>query len=137
MMLSSMNGKSFFNLSNFLNNECVNIYVSWYRLYNFLLGGRDADKIDLNYKMEWDILFKNQIISGDYSKPPFLVRSAALFTEIMPRASARQGLLFRKCKRKLTRSVNAENSVRQASRANASEGEDHNFFQIDNSNPNP
>ena len=55
------------NLSNFLNNECVNIYVTWYRLYNFLLGGRDADIIDLNYKKEWDILFKNQIISGDYS----------------------------------------------------------------------
>ena len=33
--------------------------------------GRDADIIDiidLNYKKEWDILFKNQIISGDYSK---------------------------------------------------------------------
>ncbi|KAG4106988.1 hypothetical protein H8356DRAFT_1417262 [Neocallimastix lanati (nom. inval.)] len=61
---------------------------------------------------------------------PFLVRSTALFTEIMPRASTRQGLLFRKYKRKLTRSVNAENAVRQASRTNASEGEDHNFFQI-------
>jgi len=24
--------------------------VTWYRLYNFLLGGRDADIIDLNYK---------------------------------------------------------------------------------------
>ncbi|KAG4081558.1 hypothetical protein H8356DRAFT_1335177, partial [Neocallimastix lanati (nom. inval.)] len=106
------------NLSNFLNNE-------------------DADIINLNYKKEWNILFKNQIISGDYSKTPFLVRSAALYTEIMPQASIRQGLLFRKYKRKLTRSVNAENAVRQASKANASEGEDHNFFQIDNSNPNP
>ena len=82
------------NLSNFLNNECVNIYVMWYRLYNFLLGGRDADIIGLNYKKEWNILLKNQIISGDYSKTPFLVRSAALFTEIMTRASTRQGLLF-------------------------------------------
>jgi len=52
-------------------------------------------------------------------------------------ASTRQGLLFRKYKSKLTRSVNAENAVRQASRANASEGEDHNFFQIVNLNPNP
>jgi len=34
-------------------------------------------------------------------------------------------------------SSNAENAVRQASRANVSEGEDHNFFQIVNSNPNP
>ena len=64
------------------------------------------------------------------------MRSAALLTEIMPRASTRQGLLFRKYKRKLIRSVNAENAVRQASRANASKGEDYNFFQIVNSNPN-
>ena len=108
-----------------------------YWVYNFLLGGRDTDIIDLNYKKEWVILFKNQNIIGDYSKTPFLVRSVALLTEIMPRAITRQGLLFWKYKRKLTRSVNAENTVRQASRANASEGEDHNFFQIDNSNPNP
>ncbi|KAG4095349.1 hypothetical protein H8356DRAFT_1323447 [Neocallimastix lanati (nom. inval.)] len=33
-------------------------------------------------------------------------------------------------------SVNPENTVIQASRANDSEGEDHNFFQIVNSNPN-
>jgi len=79
----------------------------------------------------------NQIISGDYSKTPFLVRSAALFTKIMPRTSIRQRLLFRRYKHKLTRSVIAENAVRKASRANDSEGEDHNFFQIINSNPNP
>jgi len=24
----------------------------WYQLYNFLLGGRDGDIIDLNYKKE-------------------------------------------------------------------------------------
>jgi len=135
--VNSSIGENRGNLSNFLNNECVNIYVTCYRLYNFLHGGRDTDIIDLNYKKEWNILFKNQIISGDYSKKPFLVRSAAFFTEIMPRASTRQGLLFRKYKRKLTRRVNAENAVRQAIRANATEEEDHNFFQIDNSNPNP
>jgi len=60
------------------------------------------------------------------------MRSAALLTEIMSWASTRQGLPFRK----LTRNVNAENEERQASRANATEGEDHNFFQIVNSNPN-
>jgi len=105
-------------------------------LYNFLLGGRDADIIDLNYKKEWNVLFKNQIISSDYSETPFLERSAALFTEIMPRASTWQRLLFQQYKRKLTRSVNAENAVRQVSRANASEREGHNFFRIVNSNPN-
>ncbi|KAG4089081.1 hypothetical protein H8356DRAFT_1432309 [Neocallimastix lanati (nom. inval.)] len=107
-LVNSSIGENRGNLSNFLNNE-------------------DADIINLNYKKEWNILFKNQIISGDYSKTPFLLRSVAIFTEIMPRAIIS----------KLTRSVNAENAVRQASRANASEGKDHNFFQIDNSNPNP
>ena len=48
----------------------------------------------LNNKKEWDVLFNNQIIFGDYYKTPFLVRSAALFSEIMPRASIRQGLVF-------------------------------------------
>jgi len=57
--------------------------VTWYRLYNLLLGRRDADIIILNYKKEWDVLFKNQIISGDYLTTPFLVRPASLFTEIM------------------------------------------------------
>jgi len=59
--------------------ECVNIYVTWYLSYNILLGGRDTDINDLNYKKEWHILFNNQIISDDYSKTPFLVRSTVLF----------------------------------------------------------
>jgi len=29
--------------------------MTWYRLYNFFLGVRDADITDLNYKKEWDI----------------------------------------------------------------------------------
>jgi len=61
----------------------------WYWLYNFLLDGWDEDIIDLNYKKEWDILFNNHIISGDYSKMLFLVWSADLFTEIMNRAITR------------------------------------------------
>jgi len=68
-------------------------------LYTFLLGGRYADIIDSNYKKERDILFKNQILSGDYSKTPFLVRSAALFTENMPRASTRMSMLKMKLDR--------------------------------------
>ncbi|KAG4096855.1 hypothetical protein H8356DRAFT_1348396 [Neocallimastix lanati (nom. inval.)] len=54
---------------------------------------------------------------------PFLVRSADLFTEIMNRA--------------ITRNINVENAVKQASRTNASEREDDNFFQIVSSNSNP
>jgi len=45
------------NISNFLNNECINIYVAWYRWYKFLLDGRDADIIDLNYKKEYYGMF--------------------------------------------------------------------------------
>ncbi|KAG4084309.1 hypothetical protein H8356DRAFT_1325567 [Neocallimastix lanati (nom. inval.)] len=44
---------------------------------------------------------------------------------------------FRLYKRKLTKSVNAESALRQAIRAIASEGEDHNFIQIVNSSPDP
>ena len=76
--MNSSIGENRSNLNNFLNNECVNIYVTWYRLNNFLLVGRDADIIDLNYKKEWNILSNNQIISGDYSKTPFLALLACL-----------------------------------------------------------
>jgi len=31
------------------------------------------DIIDLNNKKEWDVLYKNQIISGDYSKIPPMI----------------------------------------------------------------
>ncbi|KAG4096056.1 hypothetical protein H8356DRAFT_1356764 [Neocallimastix lanati (nom. inval.)] len=62
IVVNSSIGENRVNLSNFLNNE---------RLYIFLLGGRDTDIINLIYKKERDILFKIQIIS-------------ALFTEIMP-----------------------------------------------------
>ena len=68
--------------------------MTWYHLYNFLLGERDTDIIDFDYKKEWDVLFNNQIISGDYSKSSFLIRSVALFIEIMPKVSTRQGLPF-------------------------------------------
>ena len=50
--MNSSIGENRSNLRNFLNNEYVNIYEKWYRLYNFLLGGKDADIIDLNYKKE-------------------------------------------------------------------------------------
>jgi len=53
----------------------VYIYVTWYRLYNFHLDGRDEDIINLNYKKKWDILFKNQIIFDDCLKTPFLHHS--------------------------------------------------------------
>jgi len=103
---------------------------TWYRLYNFLLGGRYKDIIDLKYKKVWNVLFNNQIVFGDYSRTPSLVRSGTILRKIMTRASIRQGLLFQRYKRKLTRSVNAENVVRQASRVNASEGKTIIFFSL-------
>jgi uncharacterized protein (DUF2062 family) len=107
-------GENRYNESNFLNNECANIYETWYRLYDFLLGGRDADNIDISYKKEWDILFMNQIISGDYLKNPILgTIYDSLILKIMLRVSTRHGLLFQRYKRKLIRSVNTENTVRQ------------------------
>jgi len=59
-----------------------------------------------------------------------------LLTEIMLRDSTQQELIFWHYKHKLTRSVNNENLVNQTIKANASEGEDRNFFQIDNSSSN-
>ena len=53
-VVNSSIGENRVNFSNFLNNECINIYVTWYRLYNFLFDGGDADIIDLNYKKEWE-----------------------------------------------------------------------------------
>ncbi|KAG4101132.1 hypothetical protein H8356DRAFT_1323208 [Neocallimastix lanati (nom. inval.)] len=52
--------------------------------------------------------------------------NSSLLIEIMPGAGTRQGLLFRKYKRKLTRA-----SILKMKK------EDHNFFQIVNLNPNP
>jgi len=78
--------KNCVNISNFfLNNECVNIYVAWYQLYNFLRGEGDVDIIDLDYTKELEILFNKQIISSDNSKTSFMMRSAALFIEIIPK----------------------------------------------------
>ena len=37
-LVNSSIGENRGNLSIFLNNECVNIYVTWYQLYNFPFG---------------------------------------------------------------------------------------------------
>jgi len=48
-VVNSSIGENRVNLSNFLNNEAVNVYVMWYRLYNFFHDGRDTDIMDLNF----------------------------------------------------------------------------------------
>jgi len=74
--------------------------------FNILLGGRSVN----NSTREWKDLFKCQMKSGAYSDTPFLVVTAALLQSII-----------------ITKSVNTEETVRQASRASAT-NEDHNFI---------
>ena len=67
--------------------------------------------------------------SGAYSDTPFLVVTAALLQSIIPIAIGKQWSLFNRFKSNrttTTKSVNAEETVRQASRAIAT-NEDHNF----------
>ena len=35
-VVNSLIGENCVNINNFLNNECVNMHVTWYGLYNFL-----------------------------------------------------------------------------------------------------
>ena len=64
-----------------------------------------------------------------YSDIPFLVVTAALLQSIIPIAIGQQWSLFNRFKSNrttTTKSVNVEETVRQASRASAT-NEDHNF----------
>ena len=65
---------------------------------------------------------KCQMKSGAYSDTPFLVVTAALLQSIIPIAIGQQWSLFNRFKSNrttTTKSVNAEETVRQASRASA------------------
>jgi len=64
--------------------------------------------------------------SGAYSDTPFLVVTAALFQSIIPIAIGQQWSLFNRFKSNCTTTTNAEETVRQASRASAT-NENHNF----------
>jgi len=105
-VVNNLIGENCVNLINFLNNECVNIYVTWYQLYNFILGGKGVNILDFNYKKEWNVLFNNQIISCDYSKPFIIGVICGFLYRNMPKDIIHQGSLFRKLLHKLTRSVN-------------------------------
>ncbi|KAL6604296.1 ankyrin repeat-containing domain protein [Neocallimastix sp. 'constans'] len=87
------------NVSNSIEN---NVYVDssvYEKVFNFLLGGRST-----------------------YSDTPFLVVTAALLQSIIPIAIGQ----FKSNRTTTTKSVNAEETVRQASRVSAT-NEDHNF----------
>ncbi|ORX88083.1 hypothetical protein BCR32DRAFT_263759 [Anaeromyces robustus] len=93
--------------------------VNRYRIYIFLIGGRDygfSDRINnCPYKKEWECLFKCQTESGTYSKSPFLLRSRALLNDIISVVCKRQHVLFDKFKSNLFRNDNADNTVGQPS----------------------
>jgi len=114
------------NISNFCNSFENNVYVDssvCEKVFNFLLGGRSIN----NSTREWKDLLKCQMKSGAYSDTPFLVVTAALLQSIIPIAIGQQWSLFNRFKsNSTTKSVNAEETVRQASRASAT-NEDHNF----------
>ena len=110
------------NSSSIENNVYANSSVCE-KVFNFLLGGRS-----INYSTrEWKDLLECQMKSGTYSDTPFLVVTAALLQSIIPIAIGQQWSLFNRFKSNHnTKSVNAENTVRQASRASAT-NEDNNF----------
>ena len=114
-------------ISNFSNSFENNVYVDssvCEKVFNFLLGGRSIN----NNTREWKDLLKCQMKSGAYSDTPFLVVTAALLQSIIPTAIGQEWSLFNRFKSNstTTKSVNAEETVRQASRASAT-NEDHNF----------
>ena len=93
------------------------------KVFKFLLGGRSIN----NSTGEWKNLLKCQLESGTYSDTPFLVVTAALLQAVMPIAIGQQWSLFNRFKpNPNTKSVNADNTVRQTSRVSAT-SEDHNF----------
>ena len=56
---------------------------------------------------------------GEYSYVPYMVKIAAYLNKTIPIVAERKRLLFDKYKLEHTKSVKADNTVRQASRANA------------------
>jgi len=127
---NSNSNNSYSNINNIIISNSIenNVYVDssvCEKVFNFLLGGRSIN----NSTREWKDLFKCQMKSGAYSDTPFLVVTAALLQLIIPIAIGQQWPLFNRFKSNrttTTKSVNAEETVRQASRASAT-NEDHNF----------
>ncbi|ORX54320.1 hypothetical protein BCR36DRAFT_441226, partial [Piromyces finnis] len=118
------------NDSNSSNNP-VNINVYDYssvcsKIFKFLLGGRSFNNIrGVKERREWKELCKRQIQSGTNEGTPFLTVTAELLTKIMPFAIGQQWSMFKRFEA-TSKSVNAEETVRQARRASATNG-DHNF----------
>ena len=96
-------------------------------VFYFLLGGRLTSNREIFSNREWAKLFKCQTDSGEYSHIPYMIKITSYLNMIVPVVAERKRLLFDKYKLDFTKSVKADNPVRQASRANAT-NRDHNFY---------
>ena len=96
-------------------------------VFYFLLGGRLTSNREIFANREWAKLFKCQTDSGEYSHIPYMIKLVSFLDMIIPIVAERKRLLFDKYKLDHTKSVKADNPVRQASRANAT-NRDHNFY---------
>ena len=105
----SVNNLSVNNLS---VNSCSNITSNSKRskVFNFLLGGRRNN----NNNNEWENLCKCQLKSGNLSEIPFLAKTAAFLDSVMPIVIGQRWPLINRHSTKVTKSANAENTVRQA-----------------------
>ena len=97
---------------NNLSVRCRNITSNSKRseVFNFLLGGRRNN----NNNNEWDNLYKCQLKSGNLSEIPFLAKTAAFLNSVMPIVIGQRWPLINSHSTKVTKSANAENTVRQA-----------------------
>ncbi|OUM56518.1 hypothetical protein PIROE2DRAFT_18848, partial [Piromyces sp. E2] len=85
------------------------------KVFNFLLGGRRNNNRN---QIEWVNPCKYQLKSGYLSDIPFLAKTAAFFNKVMPIVSDQRWSVINRYSTKVTKSANADNTVRQASSAN-------------------
>jgi len=112
-----------------LDNSFISLYTIFEirTVFYFLLGGRLTSNREIFSNSKWANLFKCQTDSGDYTHLPYMVKLAAYLNMIVPIVAERHRLLFDKYKLDHTKSVKADNTVRQASRANAT-NRNRNFY---------
>ena len=93
--------------------------------FYFLLGGRLNSNSEIFSNREWAKIFKCQTDSGEYFHIPYMVKLASYLNMIIPIVAERKRLLFDRYKLEHTKSVKADNPVKQASRTNAT---NRNFY---------
>jgi len=94
-------------------------------IFYFLLDGRLTSNSEIFSNREWAKIFKCQTDSGEYSHIPYMVKLAFYLNMIIPIVAERKRLLFDRYKLEHTKSIKADNPVRQASRTNAT---NRNFY---------